>query len=112
MDSAEPADIALTAVLISIITSRVFSPQYMVWVFGLLAVAAFRPQRNFRRILVLLLISSGIGQVLYPFLYGSFIAGGWVPVVAHTVRILTLIWATVIMWRNLQRDVSQNPKRL
>ena len=112
LDSAEPADIALTAVLISIITSRVFSPQYMVWVFGLLAVAAFRPQRNFRRILVLLLISSGIGQVLYPFLYGSFIAGGWVPVVAHTVRILTLIWATVIMWRNLQRITSQMPREI
>ena len=110
LDNSEPADIALTVVLISIMTSRVFSPQYMVWVFGLLAVAAFRPQKNFRRILILISISSGLGQLIYPFLYGSFIAGGWIPVLVHTVRIVTLTWATVIMWSNLQRNVSLHPK--
>ena len=108
--NAEPVDIALTVVLISIISSRVFSPQYMVWVFGLLAVAAFVPQKNFRRILILISISSVLGQLIYPFLYGSFVAGGWIPVMAHTVRILTLIWATLIMWLNLQRVASQMPK--
>jgi hypothetical protein len=112
LDNAEPVDIVLTAVLISILTSRVISPQYMVWVFGLLAVAAFRPQNKFRRILILISISSGLGQLIYPFLYGSFIAGGWIPVMAQTVRILTLIWATVIMWLNLQRVASQMPKEV
>jgi hypothetical protein len=112
LSNAEPSDIALTVVMISIITSRVFSPQYMVWAFGLLAVAAFRPQQNFRRILILIFISAGIGQLIYPFLYASFIVGGWIPVMAHTIRILTLIWATLIMWVNLQRNVSPKPNKL
>lgn len=110
--NAEPADIALTVVLISIITSRVLSPQYMVWVLGLLAVAALRPQHNFRRILILISISAALGQSIYPYWYESFIEGDKFVVAAHTVRILTLIWATVIMWLNLQRNVSPKLKRL
>ena len=107
LTNAEPVDIALTVVLISIVTSRVLSPQYMVWVFGLLAVAALRPQQKFRKILILISISSAIGQLIYPYWYESFIQGDKLAVAAHSVRVLTLIWATVIMWVNLQRDVSQ-----
>ena len=110
LDSAAPADLALTAVLISIVTSRVLSPQYMVWVFGILAVCAFRPQQKFRRILILIFISAGLGQLIYPFLYGSLLAGSKLAVAAHTIRILTLIWATVIMWQNLQRVARQSLK--
>ena len=110
LDSAAPADLALTAILISIVTSRVLSPQYMVWVFGILAVCAFRPQQKFRRILILIFISAGLGQLIYPFLYGSLLAGSKLAVAAHTIRILTLIWATVIMWQNLQRVARQSMK--
>ena len=110
LDSAAPADLALTAILISIVTSRVLSPQYMVWVFGILAVCAFRPQQKFRRILILIFISAGLGQLIYPFLYGSLLAGSKLAVAAHTIRILTLIWATVIMWQNLQRVARQSLK--
>ena len=110
LDSAAPADLALTAVLISIVTSRVLSPQYMVWVFGILAVCAFRPQQKFRRILILIFISAGLGQLIYPFLYESLLAGSKLAVAAHAVRILTLIWATVIMWQNLQRVARQSMK--
>ena len=112
IESASPADVALLAVLISIVTSRVLSPQYMVWVFGLLAVSAFKPQRDFNKILVLIFISAGIGQVIYPWWYISFQQGGALAVAFHAVRILTLLWATVIAWLNI-RAVSQknlNPK--
>ena len=110
--NAEPADIALTAVLVSILTSRVLSPQYMVWVFGLLAVSAFRPQQNFRKILFLISISAVLGQLIYPYWYESFIGGDRLVVAAHAIRILTLIWATVIMWRNLQRVASYAPREI
>lgn len=106
--NAQPADIALTAVLISIVTSRVLSPQYMVWVFGLLAVAALRPQQNFRKILILIFISAGIGQLIYPWWYLSLQSGGFLAVLAHATRVLTLVWATTIMWQNLQRLASQD----
>ena len=106
LTNAEPADIALTAVLISILTSRVLSPQYMIWVFGLLAVCAFRPQQNFRKILILISISAALGQLIYPWWYASFLNGNMLVVAAHAIRIITVIWATVIMWRNLQRIAS------
>ena len=109
--NAEPADIALTAVLVSILTSRVLSPQYMVWVFGLLAVSAFRPQQNFQKILILISISAVLGQLIYPYWYESFIGGDRLVVAAHAIRILTLIWATVIMWRNLRSQVELNLKK-
>lgn len=108
IESASPADVALLAILISIVTSRVLSPQYMVWVFGLLAVSAFKPQQNFNKILVLIFISAGIGQVIYPWWYISFQQGGTLAVAFHAVRILTLLWATVIAWQNIRAVSQQN----
>ena len=49
ISEVQPADIALLALLLAIVTSRVLSPQYLVWIFGVLAVCAFNPQPNFRR---------------------------------------------------------------
>lgn len=109
LESANPADIALLAVLISIVTSRVLSPQYMVWIFGLLAVSAFVPQKNFKKISLLIFISAGIGQVIYPWWYISFQQGGVLAVTAHTIRILTLLWATSIAWKNMKEISQQNP---
>ena len=112
LNSANPADIALLAVLISIVTSRVLSPQYMVWVFGLLAVSAFHPQQNFRKISILICISAGIGQVIYPWWYLSLQQGGFHAVAAHTIRILTLLWATAIAWNNLKAVSQRNPDQI
>lgn len=105
---ANPADIAFLAILISIVTSRVLSPQYMVWVFGLLAMCAFSPQKNFRKIFILILISTGLGQLVYPWLYIHLQQGGVVAVTAHTIRILTLLWAAGIAWKNMQEISRQN----
>jgi hypothetical protein len=109
LEAAQPADVALLAVLISIVTSRVLSPQYMVWVFGLLAVCAFSPQRNFKKILILICISAGIGQLIYPWLYIGFQQGSVIAVAAHAIRILTLLWATQIAWKNMQELSRKNP---
>ena len=112
LDSANPADIAFLAVLISIVTSRVLSPQYMVWVFGLLAVSAFKPQQNFKKISILICISAGIGQVIYPWWYLSLQQGGVHAVAAHAIRILTLLWATAIAWNNLREVSQKNPSQI
>lgn len=109
LEAAQPADVALLAVLVSIVTSRVLSPQYMVWVFGLLAVCAFSPQRNFKKMLILICISAGIGQLIYPWLYIGFQQGSAVAVAAHAIRILTLLWATQIAWKNMQELSRKNP---
>ena len=109
LNQANPADIALLAILISIVTSRVLSPQYMVWVFGLLAVCALRPQAHFRKISILIFVSAGLGQIIYPWMYISLQQGGVLAVSAHTFRILALLWATGIAWNNLKELSRQNP---
>lgn len=106
LDDAEPADIALVAVLVAIVTSRVLSPQYMIWVFGLLAVASFNPQIRFKKILVLIFVSAGIGQLIYPWWYIGFQQGNGFIVLAHAIRIVTLVWATAIVWQNLAKLAS------
>lgn len=111
LSQANPADIAFLAILISIVTSRVLSPQYMVWVFGLLAMCAFSPQQNFRKICILILVSTGLGQIIYPWWYLDLQQGGVLAVVAHTIRILTLLWATGIVWKNMQVISRQNPSQ-
>lgn len=109
LHEANPADVALLAILVSIVTSRVLSPQYMVWVFGLLAVCAFSPQVNFRKIATLIFLSAGIGQIIYPWWYVNLQQGGVLAVGAHTIRILTLIWATALIWKNIQVISQKNP---
>ncbi len=106
-----PADIALLALLLAIVTSRVLSPQYLVWIFGVLAVCAFKPQPNFQRIFILISISGGLGQLIYPGWYVNFQLGGTLAVAAHTIRVITLVWATVLVWRNLS-DCARNSKHV
>ena len=111
LSEVQPADIALLALLLAIVTSRVLSPQYLVWIFGVLAVCAFNPQPNFRRIFILISISSGLGQFIYPGWYVNFQLGGTLAVAAHTIRVITLVWATVLVWRNLS-EYARNSKQV
>ncbi len=101
LDHAQPSDIALLALLLAIVTSRVLSPQYLVWVFGILAVCAFNPQPNFRKIFILVSISASLGQIIYPGWYLSLQQGGSIAVAAHGIRVITLVWATTLVWKNL-----------
>jgi len=110
ISEVQPADIALLALLLAIVTSRVLSPQYLVWIFGVLAVCAFNPQPNFRRIFILICVSSGLGQLIYPGWYVSFQLGGNLAVAAHTIRVITLVWATVLVWRNVS-EYARNSKQ-
>jgi len=110
LSEVPPADIALLALLLAIATSRVLSPQYLVWIFGVLAVCAFNPQPNFRRIFILICVSSGLGQLIYPGWYVSFQLGGNLAVAAHTIRVITLVWATVLVWRNVS-EYARNSKQ-
>jgi hypothetical protein len=101
LEHATVAHIALTAVLISMITSRVLSPQYTVWILGLLAVTAFEPPRYFNKIAVLLCVSAFAGNLIYPGYYISFEVGGKFAMFIQTVRLMTLLAATIISFVSL-----------
>lgn len=94
LETSAPADVALVALLVSIVTSRVLSPQYDVWIVGVAAVIFLDPRTRMRVVVWLLVPSILVTQVIYPFAYGSFLIGDWWAVLLQVVRIGLLLAAT------------------
>lgn len=110
IESTSPALIALYLVMISMVTSRVLSPQYMVWLFGLLAVCAFTSVVNFRKVFTLIAISAFAGQLIYPIFYYPFMEGNIFAVLIQIIRVGSLIWATFLVWQNVSTQrVNKQP---
>ncbi|MYR91925.1 DUF2029 domain-containing protein [Streptomyces sp. SID685] len=74
---ATAADAALCAVLLFTVTSRVISPQYMVWLIGLAAVCLVSRHTGQRPVAVLVLAASALSTMVYPLCYGQVIGGSW-----------------------------------
>ena len=111
LERLSPADVALTALLVSLVTSRVLSPQYAVWVGGVAAVTFLDPASRMRRVVWLLVPSVLVTQVIYPFGYGSFLDGAWWAVGLQSVRIVLLVWATVLALSIVTRSALLPPQR-
>ena len=96
LESSAPADVALVALLVSIVTSRVLSPQYDVWIVGVAAVTLLDRTSRLRRVVWLLVPMALVTQVIYPYAYGSFLNGDWWAVLLQVIRIVLLLAATTI----------------
>lgn len=112
LDQALPADIGLVVVLLSMVTSRVLSPQYFIWVAAVASVCLLSPTTVMRPVIVLLMPVAALGQVLYPMHYNWLLSDDWNGLVIQTVRVVLLVGATCWgTWRLLQphdgvRDVG------
>lgn len=111
LEGLAPADVALAALLISLVTSRVLSPQYAVWIAGVAAVTFLDPASRMRTVVLLLVPSVLVTQVIYPWGYGSFVNGEWWAVGLQTVRIVFLVWATVLALVIVTRAARQSPQQ-
>lgn len=96
LESSAPADVALVALLVSIVTSRVLSPQYNVWIVGVGAVTLLDPRTRARLVVWLLVPTLIVTQAIYPFAYGSFLNGDWWAVALQVVRVVLLLGATIL----------------
>lgn len=94
LESVAPGDIAIALVLVSVATSRVFSPQYSVWIVGVAAAASVDPRTRLRRVTILLIVMSALTAVLFPWLYGSLLDTNWYAVLAQIVRLGLLLTCT------------------
>lgn len=101
-------DAALVAVLIAVITSRVLSPQYLVWIVGLLALClTMAPLGGQGTVLAgpcwLLLAAISVTQVEFPLLFARLVHGGTLPALFVTGRNVMLLaatlWAAWALWR-------------
>jgi len=107
-NSSTVADAALVALLLFVVTSRVISPQYMVWLVGLGAVCALNFRRGgdsvMRLPVVLVLAATVLSAVEFPWKFDDLIAAQRGAVLLLTVRNLLLVSATLIgaarLWRS------------
>ena len=101
-------DAALVAVLISIITSRVLSPQYLVWICGLVALClALTPLPRGGTVLAgpcwLLMATISITQLEFPLLFSRLLKGNTTAAIILTCRnsmlVIATVWAGYLLWR-------------
>lgn len=108
LELAPVRDVALATVLVSVATSRVYSPQYNVWILALAALCLADASSRLTRVVGLLVACSAIGNLMYPWIYGSLISGWFFAVIPQTVRILLLVAATLLALRSIVgRDRSR-----
>ncbi|MFF9686227.1 glycosyltransferase 87 family protein [Streptomyces sp. NPDC014623] len=99
-----PADAAFTAVLLFTVTSRVISPQYMVWPLGLAAVClVFRGSRMVLPA-CLVLVATAVTLLEFPLGFAHVVASDAEGVALMTVRNGLLVAATLGAGRRLWRD--------
>ncbi|WP_443089307.1 glycosyltransferase 87 family protein [Yinghuangia sp. ASG 101] len=103
---ATPYDAALTAVLLFVVTSRVLSPQYMVWLIGLAAVCLTRRETTQRPIAVLILLAVPLTTWEFPIWFGSLMAGEPEAILVLLLRNALLVgaafWSAARLWRAAQ----------
>ncbi|MFI0424260.1 glycosyltransferase 87 family protein [Spongiactinospora sp. 9N601] len=100
---ATPADAALAAVLLFVVTSRVISPQYLVWLVGLAAVCAAARGTSQRPVVTLVLAATAVTMLEFPNLFVAVQESTVVGVAVLTLRNGLLVAAAVVscvrLWR-------------
>ena len=103
---ATPYDAALGAVLLFTVTSRVISPQYMIWLLGLAAVCLTSRHTVQRPVTALILAATAVSAVAYPVLYGQVMACTWAGCSLMLVRNGLLTAAAVLSFARLWRSTA------
>ncbi|MGW2619803.1 glycosyltransferase 87 family protein [Streptomyces sp. NPDC001500] len=101
---ATPYDAALCAVLLFTVTSRVISPQYMIWLLGVAAVCLTSRHTTQRPVAVLLLAATAVSTVIYPMHYWEVISCSWTGTTLMVVRNGLLAWAAGLSYLRLWRS--------
>jgi len=96
LDAVPVGDVALTLVLVSVVTSRVYSPQYNVWIVAVAAAALLSPRSMMRRVSMLVATASVLTQVIYPWFPYDLMDGNPPVVAVQGLRIVALVAATVV----------------
>ncbi|MGQ0844112.1 MAG: glycosyltransferase 87 family protein [Sporichthyaceae bacterium] len=102
------ADAALVAVLMFVVTSRVISPQYMVWLVGLAAVCALHFGRRGDSVMglpiAMIMMATALSCLEFPYFFDELMRSERSAVLLVTVRNLLLVAAAVIgasrLWRS------------
>ncbi|MEU3855946.1 glycosyltransferase 87 family protein [Streptomyces sp. NPDC028722] len=95
------AEAALTAVLLFTVTSRVISPQYLVWLVGLAAVCLSHRASRMTAPAVLVVLASFVTVLEFPIGFSHVVASDWYGVALLAVRDGLLLAAALTAARRL-----------
>ncbi|NML48773.1 DUF2029 domain-containing protein [Streptomyces sp. R302] len=108
---ATPLDAALAAVLLLTVTSRVISPQYLVWLLGLAAVCLTSRRTVMRPVALLLLPAAALSSLAYPVLYAEVVTGTPLGLAVMAARNGLLLAAAAVaahrLWRATVTPVQE-----
>jgi uncharacterized membrane protein len=104
-------DAAFTAVLFLVLTSRVLSPQYMIWLLGVAAVGLIVRESSQRPAVWLLLAAIALTGIMYPWIEEDYTLHGRLPgTLVLATRNLLLLAAAIVsfvrLWRGTPRRGS------
>ncbi|MFG3350104.1 glycosyltransferase 87 family protein [Streptomyces sp. NPDC048018] len=99
--AATPLDAAFAAVLLFTVTSRVISPQYLIWLLGLAAVCLTSRSTVMRPVALLLLPAAALSALAYPVLYEDVVTGTWPGLTVMVLRNALLLAAAALAARRL-----------
>ncbi|MEU9479750.1 glycosyltransferase 87 family protein [Streptomyces sp. NPDC048191] len=107
---ATPFDAALCAVLLFTVTSRVISPQYMIWLIGLAAVCLTSRHTGQRPVAALVLAATALSTAVFPMDYHEVVDGTWRGCLLMLARNGVLAAAAVLSFVRLWRSTRQDEK--
>ncbi|MFD5112517.1 glycosyltransferase 87 family protein [Streptomyces sp. NPDC058391] len=108
--ASTPCDAAFAAVLLFTTTSRVISPQYMLWLVGLAAACLALRASRMGVPALLVLAATAVTLVEFPILFSHVVLGGPVGILLLAVRNGLLVAATLIACRRLWRRTVPGPR--
>ena len=103
------ADATLVATLLMIVTSRVISPQYLIWLLATSAFCLLSRDTSQRRSALLILLSLPLTQWIFPYNFGSLIRFHGGPILVLAARDGLLVAAATIGFVDLWRDTVTGP---
>jgi hypothetical protein len=103
------AEAAFTAVLMFVTTSRVISPQYLVWLVGVAAVCRCFPRSRMRLPVWLVLAAAFVTVLEFPVYFADVVASTPRGVALLVLRNGLLVAATVLAARRLWRSTVPRP---
>ncbi|MGW1492909.1 glycosyltransferase 87 family protein [Streptomyces sp. NPDC002402] len=106
-----PSDAAFTAVLLFTTTSRVISPQYLIWLVGLAAVALVFRRSRMGLPAWLVLAAAGVTLLEFPVWFAHVVASDPLGVALLAVRNGLLVAATLTACLRLWRQTVTEPRR-
>lgn len=104
-------DAAFAAVLLFTTTSRVISPQYMLWLVGLAAVCLTSRANRMALPAWLVVAATGVTLLEFPLLFSHVVAGDPMGILLLAVRNGLLVAATLTACVRLWRDTVSGPRR-